>query len=58
MPPKEGLDPDLEEICSARPELSELALKAHELEDQPGTPLEDPEAIRKLLGLWPTPTRG
>jgi hypothetical protein len=46
-----ALDHDLEELTSRRPELSELALKAHALEDQPGTPVEDPDEIKALLGL-------
>ena len=46
-----ALDHDLEEISSDRPALSELALKAHALEDTPGTPVEDPDTIKALLGL-------
>lgn len=46
-----ALDHDLEEVSSDRPALSELALKAHALEDQPGLPLEDPARIKALLGL-------
>ena len=46
-----ALDRDLEEISSDRPLLSELALKAHALEDAPGTAIEDPDAIKALLGL-------
>ncbi len=32
------------------PELTELALEAHHLEDEPGEPVEEPAAIRALLG--------
>jgi hypothetical protein len=46
-----ALDHDLEELSSDPPELSELALKAHALEDQPGQPVEDPARIKDLLGL-------
>jgi hypothetical protein len=46
-----ALDHDLEELSSDRPPLSELALKAHALEDQPGTAVEDPDTIKALLGL-------
>jgi hypothetical protein len=42
---------DLEELASARPALGELALKAHALEDTPGSPVEDPDQIKALLGL-------
>lgn len=45
------LDRDLDEVTSGRPPLSELARKAHALEDTPGTAIEDPDAIRALLGL-------
>ena len=33
-----------------RPAVDDLVLKAHELEDTPGEPLEDAEAIKALLG--------
>ena len=46
-----ALDHDLEELASDRPELGELALKAHALEDTPGTPVEDADEIKALLGL-------
>lgn len=47
-----ALDEAIEEIGSAdSPPLSELALEAHRLEDEPGEPLEDPSAIKALLGL-------
>ena len=46
-----ALDHDLDELASDRPALSELALKAHVLEDTPGMPIEDPEKIKALLGL-------
>ena len=46
-----ALDHDLEELASDRPALSELVLKAHALEDTPGTPVEDPNRIKALLGL-------
>lgn len=33
------------------PELTALALEAHRLEDEPLPPVEDPAAIKTLLGL-------
>ena len=42
---------DLEVISSERPALSDFALRAHTLEDRPGTAIEDPDEIRALLGL-------
>ena len=42
---------DLEQLATVRPQLSDLALRAHELEEQPGAALEDPDRIRALLGL-------
>jgi hypothetical protein len=45
------LDADLTEVTAGRAELSELTLEAHRLEDTPGTPVEDPERIKALLGL-------
>jgi PHD/YefM family antitoxin component YafN of YafNO toxin-antitoxin module len=45
------LERDLEDIARTRPEMSDLALKALALEDVPGSPVEDPEQIRSLLGL-------
>lgn len=42
---------DLDVVSSDRPPLSDLALKAHALEDRPGTAIEDPDEIRALLGL-------
>ena len=46
-----ALDHDLEKLASDRSSLSELALKAHTLEDPPGTPVEDLDEIKALLGL-------
>jgi len=46
-----ALDSDLDALSTDRPILSELALKAHALEDTPGAPVEDPDTIRMLLGL-------
>ena len=46
-----ALDDDLEQISSAGLELTELALKAHALEDTPGEPIEDADEIKALLGL-------
>jgi hypothetical protein len=46
-----ALDQDLEELASDRPVLSQLAVKAHALEDTPGAPVEDPSQIKALLGL-------
>jgi PHD/YefM family antitoxin component YafN of YafNO toxin-antitoxin module len=46
-----ALERDLEDIASTRPEMSDLALKALALEDVPGSPIEDPEQIKSLLGL-------
>ncbi len=47
-----ALDEALEEIAAGQePRLSALARKAHRLEDEPGSALEDPEALARLLGL-------
>jgi len=46
-----ALDRDLEALSSDRLALSELALKAHALEDTAGTPIEDPDEIKALLRL-------
>ena len=46
-----ALDEALAEIVDDGAALSELALKAHELEDMPGEPVEDPVEIKALLGL-------
>ncbi len=46
-----GLDEALAEIAAERIEMSDLVLKAHRLEDEPGEPIEDPAAIRALLDL-------
>jgi len=46
-----ALDEALAEIVDDRPAFSELALRAHELEDTPAEPVEDPVQIRALLGL-------
>ncbi len=46
-----ALDRDLEQLCAGRMPLGDLALKAHELEDTPGSAVEDADAIRALLGL-------
>ena len=46
-----ALDHDLGEIALDRLPLSDLALKAHALEDKPGVAIEDPQKIKALLGL-------
>jgi hypothetical protein len=47
-----ALDEALAEISAiGRLELSDLVLKAHQVEDAPGEPVEDPAAIKALLGL-------
>jgi len=46
-----ALDEALAEVSLGSIEMSDLALKAHELEDTPATPVEDPEAIQALLDL-------
>ncbi|HEY7603479.1 MAG TPA: hypothetical protein VH760_04390 [Gaiellaceae bacterium] len=46
-----ALDDDLDEITSASLALTPLALKAHALEDAPGTAVEDAVRIKALLGL-------
>ena len=46
-----ALDEALARLGADRPPLSDLALEAHRLEDEPGTAIEDPAAIRALLGL-------
>ena len=45
------LEDDLDEVASEKPELSLLVLRAHRLEDTPGTSIEDPAQIKALLGL-------
>lgn len=45
------LDEALAELTADRPGMSELALRAHELEDAPGTAIEGPAEIKALLGL-------
>lgn len=46
-----ALDSGLEELSSERLTLSDLAAKAHALEDAPGTPVENPDEIKALLRL-------
>jgi hypothetical protein len=46
-----ALDQALADIAADPPEMSELALKAHELEDTPGAAIEDPAEIKAHLGL-------
>lgn len=46
-----SLADDLATLADERADPSELALRAHELEERPRPPLEDPEQIRALLGL-------
>ena len=46
-----GLEDSLAAVAGEAPDLSELALRAHALEDTPESPVEDPAAIRALLGL-------
>jgi hypothetical protein len=46
-----SLDEELAAIALPRPEMSELVLAAHRLEDTPGAPVEDAGEIRKLLDL-------
>ncbi len=46
------LDAALETLdATALPTMTSLVLDAHRLEDEPGEALEDPAAIRTLLGL-------
>jgi PHD/YefM family antitoxin component YafN of YafNO toxin-antitoxin module len=46
-----ALDEALEAIAAGeRAGLSELARKAHRIEDEPGAALEDPVALARLLG--------
>ncbi len=47
-----ALDAALEALQAAdAPDLTPLVLEAHRLEDEPDEPLEEPAAIRRLLGL-------
>ena len=46
-----ALDHDLEQVSAGQPALSELALRAHEIEDRPGAAVEDANEIKALLGL-------
>jgi hypothetical protein len=45
------LDDWLEDAVLAPIEMSELAMKAHSIEDTPGDAIEDPARIKALLGL-------
>ncbi len=46
-----ALDEALDDIVLGdRLPLTELARKAHRLEDEPGAPVEDPELLEALLG--------
>lgn len=46
-----ALDDALDDIVlDDRLQLTELARKAHRLEDEPGAPVEDPELLESLLG--------
>lgn len=46
------LDEALADISvGGQPEVSELVRKAHQLEDEPGAPIEDAAKIEALLGL-------
>ena len=45
------LDEALTEIVKDRLVLSDLARRAHQLEDTPGSAIEDPTEIKTLLGL-------
>jgi len=47
----EILDQDLDELASSPPEITELALKAHALEDAPEGAIENADQIRAYLGL-------
>jgi hypothetical protein len=46
-----ALDDALDAVAFDAPDVSALARKAHALEDTPGTSIEDPARIKKLLGL-------
>ena len=46
-----ALDRDLDEVAGSPLEMSEVAAKAHAIEDVPGTAIEDPAEIKRLLGL-------
>lgn len=46
-----ALDEELAAIALPGIEMSELVLQAHQLDDTPGVPVEDGDAIRALLGL-------
>lgn len=47
-----SIDAALDEIAAAdAPVMTQLVLRAHRLEDEPGEPVEEPEAIKALLGL-------
>lgn len=46
-----ALDEALDDVVLGdRLQLTELARKAHRLEDEPGVPVEDPELLESLLG--------
>jgi hypothetical protein len=46
-----AIDQALADITADAPAMSELALKAHEVEDTPGASIEDPAEIKAHLGL-------
>lgn len=46
-----AIDEALAEIAAERPDVGELALEAHALEDEPGPAIEDAARIKALLGL-------
>jgi hypothetical protein len=46
-----ALDDALDAVAFDAPDVSDVARKAQALEDTPGTPVEDPARIKKLLGL-------
>ena len=46
-----SLDEALDAVAFDKPGVSDLVRTAHALEDTPGTPIEDPARIKKLLGL-------
>lgn len=46
-----SLEAELASLVFGGAELSALAAEAHRLEDTPGEPIEDADAIRRYLGL-------
>ena len=45
------LEDEIRELAGSGGSLTDLVVRAHQLEESPSEPVEDPEAIKALLGL-------